>query len=121
MARINYNMSMRSIQILDDTFDKKEFNDIALHPLQAWEWGEARKKMGIKVVRVGVFDKNILVETYQMTIHSVGLGYKIGYLPRSTFPSADVLSFLSAYGQKNNLIFVKIEPYILNNQFPISN
>ena len=40
-------MSMRSIQILEDTFDKKEFNSVALHPLQAWEWGEARKKWGL--------------------------------------------------------------------------
>lgn len=105
-------MSMRSIQSLDDTFDKKKFNNVALHPLQAWEWGEARKKMGIKVVRLGVFEKDTLVEVYQMTIHSVGLGYKIGYIPRSIFPSKDVLSFLSSYGQKNNLIFVKIEPYV---------
>ena len=32
MARINYNMSMRNIRILEDTFDKKVFNDVALHP-----------------------------------------------------------------------------------------
>ena len=74
-------MSMRNIRILEDTFDKKVFNDVALHPLQAWGWGEARKRMGIAVIRIGIFDKDALIETYQMTIHSVSLGYKIGYLP----------------------------------------
>lgn len=105
-------MSMRNIQVLEDTFDIKVFNGVALHPLQAWEWGEARKEMGIKVVRIGVFERDALVETYQMTIHPVVFGYKIGYLPRSVFPAKDVLSFLSGYGQKNKLIFIKIEPYI---------
>ena len=108
-------MSMRNIRILEDTFDKKVFNDVALHPLQAWGWGEARKRMGIAVIRIGIFDKDALIETYQMTIHSVSLGYKIGYLPRSIFPSKDILNFLSSYGQKNNLIFIKIEPYERKN------
>ena len=122
MVRINYNTDMAEIKILDSDFDKRVFNDVALHPLQAWEGGEARKKMGIKVVRMGVFDKNVLVEIFQMTIHSVALSYRIGYIPRSTFPSKDVLSFLSAYGQKNNLIFIKIEPYAEKNfKFQISN
>ena len=109
MERINYNMSMRSIQILEDAFDKKEFNDVVLHPLQSWEWGEARKKMGIRVVRIGVFDSESLIEVYQMTIHKVASGYQIGYIPRSILPSTQVLSFLNDFGRKNNLIFIKIE------------
>ena len=122
MERINYNMSMRSIQILEDAFDKKEFNDVVLHPLQSWEWGEARKKMGIRVVRIGVFDSESLIEVYQMTIHKVASGYQIGYIPRSILPSTQVLSFLNDFGRKNNLIFIKIEPYAEKNfKFQISN
>jgi len=122
MARINYNTVMRKIRILNNEFDNKKYNEIAIHPLQTWEWGDARKKMGTMVVRMGVFDKDILIEIYQMTIHPLALGFKIGYVPRSLFPPQDVLDFLSIYGQKNNLIFIKIEPYAeAHFKFKISN
>lgn len=90
------------------------FNTLADHPLQSWEWGEARKKMGIEVLRIGEFAKE-KINVYQLTFHPVPLTkFKIGYLPRSSFPSKDILNYLVDYGKKNNIIFIKIEPNVLS-------
>lgn len=105
------------IKLIASDFDKEIFNSKAVHPLQAWQWGEARKKMGIEVLRIGEFDdvgtgRDLsLQNVYQMTIHPLPFfSFKIGYLPRSRFPSKQVLDFLHDYGKKNNIIFIKIEP-----------
>ncbi len=83
-------------------------NDLAQHPMQSVEWGEARKKMGIRVERI-IENENV----YQLTIHPIPHSpFSIGYLPRSVLPTTDVLRQLLEFGKKNNLIFVKLEPYV---------
>ena len=83
-------------------------NEIAIHPMQTEEWGEARKKMGIQVEKF-VENDNI----FQFTIHPIPHSpFSIGYLPRSVMPTENVLKQLFEFGKKNNLIFIKIEPYI---------
>ncbi len=105
------------VKILEELLDRKRFNEMANHPLQSWEWGEARKKMGIEVLRIEA-RKNI----FQLTFHKLPfLGYKIGYLPRSAFPTKEVLNFLYEYGKKNRVIFIKIEPYLQGSKPPIEN
>ncbi|MFA6017265.1 MAG: peptidoglycan bridge formation glycyltransferase FemA/FemB family protein [Patescibacteria group bacterium] len=94
------------IKIISDDFSSMQYNKLALHPLQTWEWGEARKKTGIEILRIGD-GKNV----YQLTFHKIPkTDFKIGYLPRSVFPSKDVLEFLIDYSKKNKIIFIKIEP-----------
>lgn len=101
------------IKIINNDFDQTLYDDQAVHPLQSWQWGEARKKMGIEVLRIGEFEKDELKNVYQLTFHKIPkTPYKIGYLPRSIFPSNEVLDFLAEYGKKNNIIFTKIEPYV---------
>src|SRR3990172_7256015 len=98
-----------AIKIITDSFDKKLFNEKANHPMQSWEWGEARKKMGIEVLRLQD-EKNV----FQLTFHKIPYtNFKIGYLPRSVLPVKELLKFLLDYGKKNNVIFIKIEPYEL--------
>jgi len=100
------------IRIIED--NQELFNSLAKHPLQSWEWGEARKKMGIEVLRIGEFDKEKLVNVYQLTFHPIpNTKFKIGYLPRSNFPSKDILNYLIDYDKKHNVIFIKIEPDVL--------
>ncbi len=96
------------IKIISDDFPNiSDYNKQVFHPLQAWEWGEARKKTGVEVLRLGD-GKNV----YQLTIHQLPItNHRIGYLPRSVFPTKDVLDFLYEYGKKNKIIFIKIEPY----------
>ena len=83
-------------------------NEIAIHPMQTEEWGEARKKMGIQVEKF-IENDNI----FQFTIHPIPYSpFSVGYLPRSVMPTENVLKQLFEFGKKNNLIFIKIEPYI---------
>ncbi len=96
-----------TVKVVNTNFNEKLWNKLAPHPLQSWSWGEARMKMGIEVLRL-IDEKNV----YQVTFHKIPFTpYKIGYLPRSVFPSKDVLTFLAKYGRKNNVVFIKIEPY----------
>jgi len=100
------------VRIINNNFDKDLFNQKAGHPLQCWQWGEARKQMEIEVLRMGEYDQNTLINVFQLTFHKLPLtSYKIGYLPRSVCPSKIVLEFLQEYGRKNKVIFIKVEPY----------
>lgn len=97
--------------------DKESFNNIAVHPLQSWEWGEFRKAWGNEVVRTPYG---------QLTLHKLpGLPYKIGAFIKGSLPSQEMLTELKELGRKYNLIFIKSEPNIgwelpiSNNQFPI--
>ncbi|HLC94322.1 MAG TPA: peptidoglycan bridge formation glycyltransferase FemA/FemB family protein [Patescibacteria group bacterium] len=101
------------IQLIPDNFDKDIYNQIATHPLQSWQWGEARKKMGIAIMRVGEYHKETLVNVYQVTFHQIPhTPFTIGYLPRSATPSEEVVHFLEHEGKKRNCIFIKVEPYV---------
>ncbi len=100
------------IKIIDDDYDQRKWNDLANHPLQAWEWGEARKKMGIEVLRL-TDNKSV----FQLTFHKIPYtNFKIGYLPRSIMPTKELLDFLKDYGKKNGIIFIKLEPYVQINE-----
>jgi len=105
------------IKIVDNSFDKNKWNEKVFHPLQSWDWGEARKEMGIELLRI-TDDKNV----FQITLHPIPYTlFKIGYLPRSVMPTKEVLEFLHKYGRKNKIIFFKIEPYLEKSKFQISN
>ena len=83
-------------------------DSLAQHPMQTFEWGNARAKMGIRVEKI-VDGNNI----FQFTVHPVPhTPFAIGYLPRSVMPTDNVLMQLFELGKKNNLIFIKIEPYV---------
>jgi lipid II:glycine glycyltransferase (peptidoglycan interpeptide bridge formation enzyme) len=77
------------------------------HPMQSLEWGEARKKMGIRVERIVDND-----HIFQLSIHPIPYSpFSIGYLPRSVAPTESVLQKLYEFGKQNNLLFIKLEPY----------
>ncbi len=98
--------------------EKIQFNKLATHPLQSWEWGEFRKLSGVKVVRLGKFEKDILKETAQITIHQIPLSpYTIGYFPKGEKPSGDMMEELVRIGMQNRCIFIKLEPNITPKDF----
>lgn len=104
---------MIKIKVIENTFSKINYNQKAAHPLQSWEWGEARSQLGLEVVRIGVFIKDLLSDVYQMTIHKVPhTPFHIGYIPRSRLPSKQVLDFIKSLSSQKNIIFVKFEPNI---------
>lgn len=101
-----------TVHLIHDTEDATRYNAKAYHPMQAWQWGEARKQMGTRVIRLGSSS-----DVFQMTIHPVPYTpYKIGYLPRSVVPNAEILSFLHGFAQDNGIIFIKMEPYVMKEE-----
>lgn len=81
---------------------KEEFNNIATHPLQTWEWGEFRKRWGNKVARLPFG---------QVTIHKVPFtSYKVGVFQKGPMPTKEMVEELKKLGNQENLIFIRLEP-----------
>ena len=97
--------------------EKQEFNRVATHPLQAWEWGEFREKTGVTVIRLGAFEGTELKLGYQVTIHKVPYwGVNVGYFPKGPMPDDQQIEALKNVGKEHNCILVKLEPNVGANQ-----
>ncbi|HSW96258.1 MAG TPA: peptidoglycan bridge formation glycyltransferase FemA/FemB family protein [Candidatus Saccharimonadales bacterium] len=92
---------------------KEQFNTTATHPLQTYEWGEFRKKTGIKVIRRAFVEDKKILAGFQQTIHKVPkLHYNIGYLPKGFLPTEELLGDLYTIGKENKCIFIQLEPNV---------
>lgn len=77
------------------------------HPLQSFEWGEFRKKTGIKVIR----GKN-----FQLTIHRIPhFPWNIAYLPKGSMPTYEMINELLEIGKQEKCIFIQLEPNIIKD------
>jgi lipid II:glycine glycyltransferase (peptidoglycan interpeptide bridge formation enzyme) len=93
---------------------KASYNAVVTHPLQTYEWGQFREKEGVKVIRRGFFDKNKLVNGFQLTIHKIPkTNFTIGYLPKGEMPDEKLLEELQKIGKEKNCIFIQLEPNII--------
>lgn len=91
--------------------EKERFNASAKHPLQTYEWGEFREKMGRRVIRAGIFENERLNTVFQFSLHPFPvLGFNIGYLPKGPYPTKDLVEALKRFGKKNNCAFIQLEP-----------
>lgn len=90
-----------------------EWDKCAEHPLQTWQWGEFRHATGVKVVRLGGFENNVLTKTCQLTFHKIPFTpYTIGYYPKGPLPDKEMLSELKQLGRQENALYIQIEPNI---------
>lgn len=93
--------------------EKPLYNAVVNHPLQSWEWGEFRKKTGLKVDRIGTFEQGKLIRAFQVSFHPIPvLGGAAGYLPKSYMPDEDQLAALKELGAQHAAVFIKIEPNV---------
>lgn len=93
--------------------DRKIFNQMAVHPVQSWEWGEFREKEGHRVIRLGLFDKEKLKDVFQLSLHKLPkTPFAVGYLPKCPLPTKELIRKLKEIGAENNVIFIKIEPHV---------
>lgn len=99
----------------------KNWNELAGHPLQAWEWGEFRKAVGMKVVRYGIFEKEGLVEPIQVTIHLIPhTPWTIGYYPKGGEITCETVKVLRGIAKENNCVYIKCEPMMeVDNQYAV--
>ena len=99
--------------------EKNIYNSLVTHIIQSWEWGEFRKKIGLDLVRLGHFESNKMVSSYQLTFHIVPfLKQQIGYFPKGPMPDKRMVEALFSLGQRKNAAFIKIEPNVIVNQKP---
>jgi len=96
---------------------ESDWNRLALHPLQSFEWGEFRKQTGVVVVRVGIFQNQKLVEPVQITIHRIPhTPFTIGYFPKGFEPSESQMQAIKMVARKYKCIFVKVESKCEKNE-----
>lgn len=97
--------------------EKEKFNKVVNHPLQSWQWGEFRKKTGIKVIRLGVFEGNNLKTAYQLFIHPLPkTPFTILYFPKGPTPNKTMIEALKKVALQQKAIMAKIEPNIRKDQ-----
>lgn len=97
--------------------NKKEFNALATHPLQSYEWGEFRKATGIKVIRKGFFQDDKLIDAFQLTLHPIPYtSNNIGYLPKGKLPTKEILDELYKIGKQEKCIFIQLEPNVIKDK-----
>lgn len=97
--------------------DRNAYNEVVTHPLQSYEWGEFREKTGIKVIMRGFFEKDKLIDGFQLTIHPIPhTKWTIGYLPKGTMPTKELLEELYKIGKENNCVFIQLEPNLPKDQ-----
>ncbi len=97
--------------------EKDRFNQIAPHPLQSWEWGDFKERIGVKVIRLGQFKNQKLTSTIQLFIHPLPkTEYTVGYLPKCSALNRQMLGSLNKIAQENKCIFIKIEPNLVKGK-----
>lgn len=94
-----------------DTATASQYNKVVTHPLQSYEWGEFRKATGIKVIRIGFYEQDNLLNTFTLTLHAIPkTKWFIGYLPKTQMPTKAQIKAIQEVGQKENCIFIQLEP-----------
>jgi lipid II:glycine glycyltransferase (peptidoglycan interpeptide bridge formation enzyme) len=110
------------MNIIDITQNEKEhYNKVVTHPLQAFEWGEFRKKTGVTVIRKGLEENAKIIDGFQLTLHKIPkTPYNIGYLPKGKLPSQELLTELYKIGKEHNCVCIQLEPDIEKNSLDIN-
>jgi len=94
-----------------EKIDKKDYNRLVNHPLQAFEWGEFKKANGVEVVRLGAWQKEKLVFVFQVFFHPLPKSSKtIGYFPKGPKPTKLMIEVVKKVARQNQAILVKFEP-----------
>lgn len=95
---------------------KELFNHAVTHPLQSFEWGEFRQKTDVKVIRRGQIAGKKITNAYTMTLHKIPkLPYMIGYIPKCTLPTSEMIDDITNVAKKNKCVYVQIEPNIIRS------
>jgi len=102
--------------------DQKQWDAFIDHPLQTWQWGEFRKKMGVDVVRLIAENNEKISQCWQMTFHSIPhTPFTIGYFPKGPSPDQSMIDELKKIGKQKKAIFIQLEPNIVIGQKTMSN
>ncbi len=96
-----------------DSNHSQLYNASVNHPLQAFEWGQFRKKTGVGIIRRGIVQNQKIINSYQMSIHKTpGFPYLIGYIPKGDLPYQELLNELNQTGSEQRISFIQLEPNV---------
>lgn len=99
------------------SLQKDKYNTVVSHPLQSYEWGEFRKKTGVKIIRRGFEENGKITSGFQLSIHKIPhTPFTIGYLPKSILPTEKMIHELRQIGKDENCIFIQIEPNVIKSE-----
>lgn len=91
--------------------ERNAYNKVVTHPVQSWEWGEFREKTGNKILRLGLYDHNKLIEGYLLTLHKLPYTSRfVAMFAKGPVPTRVMLKSLRDWARRENIIFVRIEP-----------
>ncbi len=97
--------------------DKKNFDEVARHPLQSWQWGEFRKQTGVGVSRLIQTADGKTKAVFQITWHNIPkINRYIGYCPKSAVPDEEALAAIKKVAEKKRAFMVKFEPNERNGE-----
>lgn len=92
---------------------KDQFNSLATHPLQSWQWGQFRKKTNVEIIRLARVFGSQPVEAIQMSVHTIPhTPFTIGYIAKSGIPTKAMFAKLIEIGSAKKCILIKLEPNV---------
>lgn len=96
------------------------FDNINNHSfLQSWEWGELQKKQGYEILRLGIFDKNQLIDI-ALVIKVRSKRGSFLFIPHCLISSKSSLTIIKKYlldtAKAERFDFVRIAPFVENNK-----
>ncbi len=85
------------------------WNARVTHPLQSWQWGVFRERMGIDVTRI---------HNWQLTFHKLPyLPFTVGYFPKGPAITSTMLATLTKLGKEKKAIYIQLEPDVEKHAF----
>lgn len=100
------------VRVIKDN-QKNQYNKLAGHIMQSFEWGEFRKSLGTKVLRFGLYQNKKLTSVFQLTLHPIPFTkFNVGYLPKGPEPSKELAEALTKIGKDYHCAFIKTEPNV---------
>lgn len=98
--------------------DKKDYNKHITHPVQTWEWGDFQISQGHTIYRLGVFEKDKMVQAYSVSFHKIPkINFSIGTILRGPKVNNDMIQTITKLAKTQNAIFVKFEPDVIAKTF----
>jgi len=91
--------------------EKDLYDAVVKHPLQSWKWGEFKESTGMRAVRLGVFEKEKMVDGVLVLFRPIPkTPFSVGQLLKGSLPDQEYVNALIGLAKEQKAIFIKIEP-----------
>lgn len=89
---------------------KEAFDSVVSHPIQSWDWGTFKQKMGAIPERIGIYENGKMVSGVQVVFSKVPkTKFTVGLITRAAKLTPPLVSVLRELAKKHHTIFIKYE------------